>query len=84
MKIDLDHGLIRDPEPTPANVHDSQVDLSRPGEVVYRDKGYQGAVPRGWDATMRRRVRGHPLGIRERLRNKRVNRVRVPGGTRSP
>ena len=47
--------------------------------MVYRDKGNFCAVPRGWDATMRRRVRGHPLGIRERLRNKRVNLVRVPG-----
>ena len=47
MKMDLDHGLIRDLETTTASVHDSRVDLSLPGEVVYRDRGYQGAVPRG-------------------------------------
>ena len=36
----MDYGLIRDLETTTAAVHDSQVDLSREGEVVYRDKGY--------------------------------------------
>ena len=79
MKMDLNHGLIRDLETTPANVHDSRVDLSWPGEVVYRDKGYQGAVPRGWDATMRRGARGHPLSIWDRLRNRRISRKRCPG-----
>jgi len=49
-----------------------------PGEVVYRDKGYFGVRPRGFDATMRRGVRGHPLGIRGRLRNRRINRKRAP------
>ena len=34
-KSDTDHGLIRDLETTTASVHDSQVDLSRKGEVVY-------------------------------------------------
>jgi len=78
-KMDVDYGLIRDLETTPANVHDSRVDLSRQGEVVYRDKGYFGVEPRGYDATMRRGVRGHPLGIRDRLRNRRINRKRAPG-----
>jgi len=79
MKMDLDHGLIRELEATPANVHDSRVDLSVPGEVVYRDKGYQGVEPRGWDATMRRASRGHPLSIWDRLRNRRISRKRCPG-----
>ena len=78
-KPDIDHGLIRDLETTPASVHDSQVDLSRPGEVVYKDKGYFGAVSRGWDATMKRATRGHPLSIWDRLRNARINRKRAPG-----
>jgi len=78
-KMDLDHGLIRDLETTTASVHDSRVDLSLPGEVVYRDKGYQGVEPRGWDATMRRGARDHPLGIWDRLRNKRISRKRCPG-----
>ena len=78
-KPDTDYGLIRDLETTTASVHDSQVDLSRPGEVMYRDKGYFGAVPRGYDATMKRASRGHPLSIWDRLRNVRINRKRSPG-----
>ena len=79
MKMDLDHGLIRELETTPANVHDSRVDLSVPGEVVYRDRGYQGVKPRGYDATMKRASRGHPLGIQDKLRNMRISRRRCPG-----
>jgi len=79
MKMDLDHGLIRCLEASAANVHDSRVDLSRPGEVVYRDKGYQGVKPRGYDATMKRAARGHPLSIWDRLRNRRISRKRCPG-----
>ena len=78
-KTDVDYGFIRDLETTTANVHDSRVDLSEKGEVVYRDKGYFGVKPRGYDATMRRGVRGHPLGIRDRLRNRRISRKRAPG-----
>ena len=78
-KPDVDHGLIRDLETTTASVHDSRVDLSRPGEVVYKDKAYHGVKSRGIDATMKRGARGHPLGIRDKLRNKRINRKRAPG-----
>jgi len=79
MKMDLDHGLIRRLMTSTASVHDSRVDLSLPGEVVYRDKGYQGVEPRGFNATMRRGARGHPLGIRDLLRNRRISRKRCPG-----
>jgi IS5 family transposase len=78
-KADTNHGLIRDLEVTPANVHDNAIDLSKPGEVVYRDKGFHGVKPRGWDATMRRGARGHPLSIWDRLRNARISRRRAPG-----
>ena len=78
-KSDVDYGLIRDLETTPANVHDSKVDLSHRREVVYRDKGYFGVKPRGYDATMKRATRGHPLSIRYKIRNKRINRKRAPG-----
>ena len=79
VKTDLEHGLVRGLEATAASVHDCRVDLSLPGEAVYRDKGYFGAVPRGWDATMKRASRGHPLSIWDRLRNRRINRKRAPG-----
>ena len=78
-KADVDLGFIRDLETTTASVHDSRVDLSRPGEMVYRDKGYFGVELRGYSATMRRGTRGHPLSIRDRLRNRRINRKRAPG-----
>lgn len=78
LKSDLNHGLVRDLETTTASVHDGRVDLSLPGEVVYRDKGYFGVKPRGHDATMRRGVRGHPLGIWDRFRNARISRRRAP------
>ena len=78
-KTDTDYSLIRDLETTPASVHDNRVDLSRPGEVVYRDKGYFGIKPRGYDATMRRGVRGRRLGFRDRSRNRRISRRRAPG-----
>jgi len=79
MKMDRDHGLIRCLEATAANVHDSRVDLTELGEVVYRDKGYQGVEPRGWNASMRRGARDHPLSIWDRLRYARINRKRSPG-----
>ena len=78
MKTDLDRGLVRELDVTGASVYDSRVDLSLPGEVVYRDKGYFGAVPRGFDVTMLRGVRGRPLGIRDQLRNNRIGSKRRP------
>ena len=78
VKSDLGFDLVRAVAVTSASVHDSRVDLSLPGEVVYRDKGYFGVKPRGWDATMRRGVRGHPLCLRDRLRNARIGSKRRP------
>lgn len=78
-KIDIDYELIRDIEKTTASVHDSQVDLSPEGEIVYRDKGYFGATAKGYVATMKRATRCHPLKIHDKLRNKRISRKRAPG-----
>ncbi|MDK2973959.1 MAG: transposase, family [Methanofollis sp.] len=47
------------------------------GETVYRDKGYFGVKPRAsMDRTMHRAIRGHPLSVREKRRNKAISRVR--------
>ena len=78
-KTDMDFGLIRDIRTTTASVHDSQVDLSEPGEVSYRDRGYFGAPCKGFNATMKRSVRGHPISIRDKMRNSRISRKRSPG-----
>lgn len=77
-KMDMEHGLIRELETTTASTHDSQVDLSKKGEVAYRDRGYHGAVARGYSATMKRGARDHPLGIMDKLRNLRISKKRAP------
>ncbi len=61
---------------TTASLHDSQVDLSIPGVVKYKDKGYSGVWGRGIDATMDRASRGHRLSIESIRRNLRITRKR--------
>jgi IS5 family transposase len=78
--IDQKFGLIRRicVSVTTASVHDSQVDLAEEGEVRYGDKGYFGAKTKGYDASMRKATRGHPLSYSDELRNKRISRIRSP------
>jgi IS5 family transposase len=78
-KVDVGYGLIRAIETTPASVHDSQVDLSVEGELVYRDKGYFGTPAKGHSITMSRATRGHPLHKWDKLRNLQISRIRAPG-----
>lgn len=78
-KMDMDFGLIREFHTTTASLHDSQVDLSKEGEVVYRDRGYSGAPTKGYNATMKKGARGHPIDIQDKIRNKRISRKRAPG-----
>ncbi|MCL4480650.1 MAG: transposase, partial [Candidatus Thermoplasmatota archaeon] len=61
---------------TPANVHDSQIDLSLPGIICYRDKGYFGSECKGINGTMDRSVRGHPLPVKSIRRNIRISKIR--------
>ena len=49
------------------------------GEVVYRDRGYQGAKCKGFSATMKRGARGNPIGIRDKLMNLRISKKRSKG-----
>jgi transposase, IS5 family len=74
--IDTENHLIRDIETTTASVHDSQVDLGIDKIPRYADKGYDGAETRGYDAAMKKATRGHKLGIRDILRNKRISKKR--------
>ena len=46
---------------TPANVHDSRIDLSVPGIICYKDKGYFGSECKGINGIMDRAVRNHKL-----------------------
>jgi len=77
--IDRDYDLIRRIYTSTASVHDSQIDLSDIDEVVYRDRGYQGAECKGYNATMLRGARDHPIGIKDKLRNNRISRKRSKG-----
>jgi len=78
IKTDIENNFIWKVETTAANVHDSQVDLASEREVRYGDKGYHGAKTKGYDASMKRAVRGHPLSIFDELRNRRISSKRSP------
>jgi IS5 family transposase len=77
-KTDINYSLIRKVENTPANVHDSRIDLINPEDVVYRDRGYFGVPYNGYNATMDRNVRRHKITIRQKRRNERITRKRAP------
>ena len=59
-------------------MHDSRVDLSLPGEVVIWSKGFFGVKPRGFGATMRRGVCGHPICEVDKCGNWRIGLKRRP------
>ena len=69
--------IIRSYVVTTASTHDSQIDLSKRGIPVYRDKGYFGVKPKGYDATMTKALRSFKLSIYSILRNKRISRKRA-------
>ena len=73
---DVDSQIIRKVVTTTASVHDSQVDLSEEGKVIYRDRGYQGAKCKGYNGTMKRGARNHPITIKDILRNRRISKKR--------
>jgi IS5 family transposase len=78
IKVDIENNFIWKVETTVANTHDSQVDLANEGEVRYGDKGYHGAKTKGYDASMKKAARGHPLSVSDLLRNKRISKKRSP------
>ena len=77
--LDKNNDLIRRICTTTASVHDSQIDLSEEGEVVYWDRGYQGAKFKGFSATIKRGAKDHPISIKDKLRNNRISRKRSKG-----
>lgn len=76
--VDEENHFIWRVKTTTASVHDSQIDLAEEGEVRYGDKGYHGAKTKGYNASMRRAARGHPLSIFDFLRNRRISKKRSP------
>lgn len=83
IKVDVDHHLIRDYDVSPANLHDSEVDLIEDGDVAaYRDKGYTGKKLKSdkvEDKTMKKNTKARKLNGGEQKRNKAISRIRAPG-----
>jgi transposase, IS5 family len=79
QKTDIDYCLIREIETSTASLHDSQVDLSMEGEIVFRDRGYFGVESKGDDFTMKRRTTEKPLDPIDKERNRLISILRSPG-----
>lgn len=80
IKVDSENGIIKEVAVTPANVADCNIDLIGPDEIGYRDRGYYGVKSRArGNGTMQRASRGNPLTVREKMRNKRIAKIRAPG-----
>lgn len=80
VKTDVDFSLIRSVGITTASTHDSQVELSEPGDkFIMRDKGYFGSKLKTEgvvDYTMQRATRGHPLQEIYKRWNRKITDVR--------
>ena len=69
--------MIEDYEVTTASLHDSQVDLSLPGEPMVRDKAYSFVSAKGIPFTMIRASRGNPLSEEDRAVNRILSSIRA-------
>ena len=80
VKTDADFSLIRSVDLTTASTHDSQIELSEPGDnFIMRDKGYFGTKLKTegvTDYTMKRATRGHPLQELDKQWNRRITDIR--------
>ncbi len=75
--VDKESQIIRRFDTSTASLHDSQIDLSKSGETVYRDRGYFGVrTEASIDKTMKKASRNKPLSIKDKRRNKAISRVR--------
>ena len=62
------------------SIHDSQIDITQPGEVNYRDRGYFGAPCKGYNATIRpRNTQSSTKYQTKKCRNQRITHKRAPG-----
>lgn len=75
-KVQRGSKIIEDFAVTTAKTHDGKVDLAKPGDIVYRDRGYSGCGTRAkGDATMKR---GN-LTSKDYFRNLRIMKKRSIG-----
>ncbi len=76
VKVDMDFYLIRNHLTTTASLFDGEIDLGEGEEVIYRDRAYTGKKTKAkGNANMKR---GN-LSQKEKQRNKRISKKRVPG-----
>lgn len=76
LKIQRGSKIIKEVAVTTAKVHDGAIDLIKPDEVVYRDKGYTGIKTKAiGNGTMKR----GKLTPKQKLRNKRITKRRSEG-----
>jgi IS5 family transposase len=75
-KMRRDSKLIEELAMTTAKTYDGKVDLAKPEEVVYRDRGYSGSGTKAkGDGSMKK----GKLSVKEQLRNKRIQKKRAIG-----
>lgn len=73
-KIDVKNKLVTELAVTTAKTHDGRIDLAKPDEIIFRDRGYSGCNTKALgDGTMKR---GKYLTPHEILRNKRITKLR--------
>lgn len=76
IKVDIDHYLIRTYHVTTASLPDGDIDLANEDDIIYRDRGYTGKQTKAkGNASMKR---GN-LTPKEKTRNQRISKKRVPG-----
>ena len=76
IKIDINYHLIRRYLTTTASLFDGEIDLGEGNEIIYRDRAYTGKETNAiGNASMKR---GN-LTYKQKHRNKRISRKRVPG-----
>ena len=68
--------IIEEIAVTTAKTHDGAIDLAKPDDIIYRDRGYSGINTKAkGDGTMKK---GN-LDIRQKMRNKRITKKRAEG-----
>jgi transposase, IS5 family len=68
--------IIEEIAVTTARVFDGHIDLAKPDEIMYRDRGYSGTHTKAkGDATMKK----GKLNIKQKMRNKRISKKRSEG-----
>lgn len=77
-KQDKETQLVLDFQLTPANVHDSKVELCKSYEIDFKDKGYYEKKYKQFNGGMTKARRNNPLVIWEIRRNQRIASNRAP------